>query len=101
MLEKPKSLERLTIFKNAYYIYSIGQVRITDRIRNKVYLEVQDAVSEDWHSVIVSLDEESRVIKLMCDCTNASLRSKHLPLCSHMITAVTYCMFNLGRPKKK
>lgn len=96
-----KGLERLSIFKSAYQTYHSGSIRLESRTERALYYVVQDINSGEEHSVIVSLDPESRVIKLQCDCTNASLLSKHLPLCSHMMTTIICSVFTLGRPKRK
>lgn len=93
-------MKRLDVFRNAYFMHESGLVRKDSESDRCVYYSVTDGHSKEDHQVIITLDEESKVIKITCDCTSASIKSKHLPLCSHMMAAIRRAMFEYGRPKK-
>lgn len=97
---KKTKLEKLSIFKNAYYMYHAGVVRLDTQTDNKLYYLVQDAVSEKEHSVIISFNEQKKIVQIQCDCTSNSLKLKHLPFCSHMMVATIQAVFKLGKPKR-
>lgn len=92
-------MNRLQAFKTAYYLHHAGKVRKDKETKNRIYYTVEDEINGKDHSVIIELNEES-ILTAKCDCTLYSLRALHKPICSHIITALTYSMFELGRPKK-
>lgn len=51
-------------------------------------VSVVDSISSKEHFVNIRYDEDAKVIKVTCSCTLQSLKSKHLPLCSHIVAAV-------------
>ena len=93
-------IRNLEIFKTALYIHEAGLIKCDGSSERKIYYLVTDPASEKEHSVVIELTE-NQVIKLTCSCTLAALKSKHLPICSHMMAAIRLAVYDLGRPRKK
>lgn len=94
---------RSKIFTKAYKEYHGGCIRITDETEKSISFEVRDLISEKMHVVYIRFDERHRVVKISCDCTIQALKCMHGVkqgiLCSHIIDAVVYSMFHIGRRK--
>ena len=94
-------MKRYSIFKNAYNAYLSGNVWKDGESETRIYYTVTDSHSGKEHQVIIEFDETNKIIKMRCDCTIASLKCKHLPLCSHMMAAIQRSVYDFGRPRKK
>jgi len=78
-----------------------GKVWKDSESDTSIYYTVTDANSGKDHQVALEFDESNKIIKMRCDCTIASLKCKHLPLCSHMMAAIQRAVYDLGRPKRQ
>ena len=94
-----KGMDRLDTIKNAYKIHHGGFIRLDAKTENKLYYSVTDMESEKDHSVILSLTKH-KVINARCDCTLGSMKSKHFPLCSHIMASIMRTVYDFGRPKR-
>lgn len=94
-------LMKSQIFSNAYHIYQGGFIKIERISDTTIYFEVEDLNSGKIHNVSLGYDERSQTTGLNCDCTIQALKIKHKPLCSHMVAAILYSGFQLGRPKRR
>lgn len=92
-------MKRYLAFRKAYHMYVAGQVWKDGESDTKVYYTVTDCDSKKDHQVTIEMDNQ--VLKLSCDCTVASIKSKHLPLCSHMMAAIQRSVYELGKPKRR
>jgi hypothetical protein len=83
-----KSLGDSAVFKNATTIISADLIKLAHSNEVCCIYSVVDPRSEKEHFVNLKYDDEARVVKATCSCTIQSLKSKHLPLCSHIAAAI-------------
>ena len=98
---KDNVLMKSQIFSNAYHIYQGGLIKVDTVSATTIYFVVQDLNSGKEHNVTLGYDINSQTTGLTCTCTIQSLKIKHKPLCSHMVAAILYSGFQLGRPKRR
>lgn len=84
-----KSLSDSAVFKNATLIIGTGLIKLVHSNESCCIYSVTDPRSEKEHLVNLKYDVDVRVVKATCSCTLQSLKSKHLPLCSHIAAAIT------------
>lgn len=84
-----KSLSDSAVFKNAREIISQDLIKLEHCAEACNVYSVVDPKSKKEHFVNLKYDVEARVVKVTCSCTIQSLKSKHLPLCSHIVAAIS------------
>jgi hypothetical protein len=82
------------IFKRAKNAYQAGMVRRKEESSRKIYYSVDDIESGKEHQVTLENTDKGTIIT--CTCTEQSLHSSKLVLCSHMIMVIIYEYFHTG-----
>lgn len=81
-------IQKSDVFKKAAKMRGDSWVNVEHEDDVTSIVSVVDPNSSKEHLVSIKYDEVAKVIKATCSCTIQSLKSKHLPLCSHIVSAV-------------
>lgn len=89
-------MKKYKIFKNAFFMHQGGFVYKTDETDRRIYYEVTDPDSEKKHMVLIELTD-NKVWSMSCDCTSQSIKSKYMPICSHMMAVIRQATYEFGK----
>lgn len=93
-------LYKSRIFKEAYKIYQGGFLKVKETTNSSIIYEVEDLNSKKIHLVTLKYDFTAKTASIDCTCTIQALKSKHKPLCSHIVACIMHAGFQIGRKQR-